>query len=98
VGHNRFSNSALCHQPVHPITLLEAKADIDFMFDANDILNKWVYPEKDPKIQMERQADAALQAGRMVIWHAQTEKGERALRLIAEELDYENLKVVHDQN
>ena len=60
--------------------LLEAKADIDFMFDANDKLVGWINPKKDPAIQMRRQAEAALVAGRLVVWHAQTEKGYRGLK------------------
>ena len=32
--------------------LLEAKANIDHLFDANDVLFSWVYPENDPEIQM----------------------------------------------
>ena len=53
-------------------TLLEAKANIGFMFDANDVLNVWVNDKNDPEIQMEAQAKAALAAGRNVAWHAQT--------------------------
>jgi hypothetical protein len=78
--------------------LLEAKADIDFMFDANDTLYEWVNPEKDPEIQMERQAKEAAAAGRVVILHAQTEKGYRGLSKIADDLDELNLFVIYDPN
>ena len=60
--------------------LLEAKANIDHLFDANDVLFSWVYPENDPEIQMRAQAEEALAAGRLVVWHAQTEKGYRGLK------------------
>ena len=76
----------------------EAKANIDFMFDENDKLRKWIKPEKNPALQMKRQADAALAAGRIVVWHAQTEKGFRGLSKIADELDEPNLFVVYDPN
>lgn len=66
--------------------LLEAKADIDFMFDKNDELYGWVDPKKDPAIQMFNQAKAALAAGRLVVWHAQTEKGYRGLTKIRDSL------------
>jgi hypothetical protein len=78
--------------------LLEAKADIDFMFDANDDLYKWVDASNNPRFQMERQADEALAAGRLVVWHAQTEKGFRGLSEIARELGKANLFVVYDPN
>ena len=32
--------------------LLEAKADIDFMFDDHDLLKSWVYDESNPEYQM----------------------------------------------
>lgn len=76
----------------------EAKADIDFMFDANDDLYSWIKPEKDPAIQMTRQAQAAAAAGRSVVWHAQTEKGYRGLEKIAGSLPFGNLSVVFDPN
>jgi hypothetical protein len=78
--------------------LLEAKADIDHLFDANDELYSWVYPENDPKIQMISQAEEALAAGRGVVWHAQTEKGYRGLKKIADGLPFGNLSVVFDPN
>ncbi len=78
--------------------LLEAKADIDFMFDENDELYWWVKPENNPAIQMKRQADAAAAAGRLVVWHAQTEKGFRGLETIADRLSFGNLSVVFDPN
>jgi hypothetical protein len=78
--------------------MLEAKADIDFMFDKNDNLYYWVDPKNDPAIQMRRQAEAARVAGRIVVWHAQTEKGYRGLKKIADELGEPNLFVVYDPN
>jgi hypothetical protein len=60
--------------------LLEAKANIDFMFDANDELYRWIDPKKNPVNQMEQQAKVAAAAGREVVWHAQTEKGYRGLK------------------
>ena len=78
--------------------LLEAKADIDFMFDANDELYWWINPKNNPAIQMTRQAEAALAAGRLVVWHAQTEKGYRGLKKIADRLPFGNLSVVFDPN
>lgn len=78
--------------------LLEAKAGIDFMFDRSDDLYSWINPQKDPAIQMARQAQEALAAGRIVVWHAQTEKGYRGLDKIASNLDEPNLFVVYDPN
>jgi Restriction endonuclease fold toxin 5 len=75
--------------------MLEAKADIDFMFDKDDTAYEWV-KEKNQRFQMERQADAAKAAGRLVVWHAQTEKGFRGLSKIAEELGKTNVRVVYD--
>ena len=78
--------------------LLEAKADIDFMFDDNDELYWWIKPKNNPAIQMRSQAVEALAAGRMVVWHAQTEKGYRGLKKIADGLKFGNLFVVFDPN
>lgn len=78
--------------------LLEAKANIDHLFDANDDLYSWVYAENNPIFQMIAQAEAALAAGRSVVWHAQTEKGYRGLKKIAEGLPFGNLSVVFDPN
>ncbi len=78
--------------------LLEAKADIDFMFNENDELYWWIKPENDPAIQMENQAVEALAAGRVVVWHAQTEKTYRGLKAIAGDLPFGNLFVVFDPN
>jgi hypothetical protein len=79
--------------------LLEAKADIDFMFDKkDDFLKSFVYPEKDPQLQMQRQVDAAKAMGRIVIWHAQSDKGYRGVKKIADHMDELNLFVVHDPN
>jgi hypothetical protein len=77
--------------------LLEAKADIDHLFNDNDDLNEWAKKSK-LQLQMERQADTALAAGRLVIWHAQTEKGYRGLSKIAGKLNKPNLFVVYDPN
>ncbi len=79
--------------------LLEAKADIDFMFDENDELYGWISTDSNPRIQMKRQSAAALDAGRVVVWHAQTEKGYRGLNKIADDPQIrENLSVVFDPN
>jgi hypothetical protein len=78
--------------------LLEAKADIDFMYDSSDILHTWIRPEKDPRIQMTAQAEAAAEVGRRVIWHAQTEKGYRGLKERARVLAKSNLYFVFDPN
>jgi hypothetical protein len=78
--------------------LLEAKAKIDNLFDSNDALYGWVDEENDPAIQMEKQAQTALSAGRDVAWHAQTLRGFRALSKIAKDLNWPNLSVVYDPN
>ncbi|HEY1945158.1 MAG TPA: hypothetical protein VGH40_23840 [Roseiarcus sp.] len=79
--------------------LLEAKADIDFMFDENDELYGWISADSNPRIQMKRQTDAALDSGRVVVWHAQTEKGYRGLKKIADDPQIRgNLSVVFDPN
>ena len=68
------------------------------MFDENDNLYSWIKPENNPAIQMRSQAEAALAAGRVVVWHAQTEKGYRGLKNIADGLPFGNLSVVYDPN
>jgi hypothetical protein len=75
-----------CDEPTG--NLLDAKAKNDHIFDVDtdDTLQSWVYPEKDPAIQMERQAEVALAAGRRIVWHAQTEKTYRGLKTIAARL------------
>lgn len=78
--------------------LLEAKGQIDFMFDENDKLYGWIDPKKNPAIQMKAQAEAALAAGRSVEWHAQTEKGYRGLKKIADSLPFGNVSVIYDPN
>ena len=78
--------------------MLEAKADIDFMFDEEDNLYDWVKAKRNPKFQMRRQAKAARAAGRIVVWHAQTEKGYAGLKKIADKLGKSNLFVVYDPN
>jgi hypothetical protein len=81
--------------------LLEAKADIDFMFDKNDDVYWWIKPENNPRIQMLDQAEAALAAGRLVVWHAQTEKGYRGLSKIRDSLKLPErlvVTVVYDPN
>jgi Restriction endonuclease fold toxin 5 len=78
--------------------LLEAKGNIDFMFDENDKLYGWIDPNKNPAIQMQNQAEAAVAAGRSVEWHAQTEKGYRGLKKIADSLPFGNVSVVYDPN
>ncbi|MDE3177639.1 MAG: hypothetical protein KGM15_16180 [Pseudomonadota bacterium] len=76
--------------------LLEAKANIDFMFDANNQVYGWV--NNNPESQMIAQALAAQSAGRSVVWHAQTEKGYLALSELARSLSFPNLSVVFDPN
>ncbi len=78
--------------------LLEAKADIDFMFNENDELYGWIDPQKNPEVQMQRQSDAAAAAGRLVVWHAQTQKGYRGLSQIVRRLSFGSLSVVFDPN
>ena len=78
--------------------LLEAKANIDFMFDPNNTLNSWVNDASNPKYQMGAQAEAALAAGRLVVWHAQTLKSFQGLTEIASDLPWPNLTVVYDPN
>lgn len=76
--------------------LLEAKANIDLMFDKKNVLFDWVKPENNPTFRMETQAKTARAAGRIVIWHAQTLKGFYGLSNIANNLDELNLFVVYD--
>ena len=78
--------------------LLEAKGKIDFMFDENDNLYRWIDPKNNPEIQMKAQAKAALAAGRLVEWHAQTEKAYRGLKKIADSLPFGNVSVIYDPN
>jgi hypothetical protein len=78
--------------------LFEAKANIDFLFDDADNLKWRVNPEKDPALQMKAQSDAAVAAGRLVVWHAQTEKGYRGLNKIEEREEFPNLSVDYDPN
>jgi hypothetical protein len=78
--------------------LLEGKADIDLLFDDEGRLKEWINKKKNPRFQMERQATAAEAVGRLVIWHAQTEKGYRGLKNIADKLEFTNLYVVYDPN
>jgi Restriction endonuclease fold toxin 5 len=84
--------------------LLEAKADIDFLFDDDDELLYWAKKKKNKLAdQMVRQADAAEAAGRIVFWHAQTLEGYRGLSTMAVELrktheSVEDLHVIHDPN
>jgi hypothetical protein len=74
------------------------------MFDKKDELFYWVKAENDQRGQMARQAEAALDVGRLVIWHAQTEKGFRGLSELANKLRKKNLavkatlSVVYDPN
>ena len=78
--------------------LLDAKAKMDFLFDANDNLRKWVYETNNPAYQMIRQSIAAAAAGRRVVWHAQTAKTYRGLDKIASGLNLGNLSVEFDPN
>ena len=85
-----------CDQPTG--LLLDAKANMDFLFDANDDLKVWVKPENNPANQMQRQSDVVTAAGREVVWHAQTEKTYRGLNKIANKGSFPNLSVVYDPN
>jgi len=61
----------------------------------------WIKPENNPRIQMLDQADAALAAGRLVVWHAQTEKSYRGLSKIRDSLRLPErlvVTVVYDPN
>ncbi len=78
--------------------LLDAKANMDFLFNAEDRLKGWVKPEKNPANQMQRQSDVVTAAGRAVVWHAQTEKTFRGLKKIVDEGSFPNLSVVFDPN
>jgi len=85
-----------CDPPTGDV--LDAKANMDFMFDADDKLYDWVYPENNPKFQMMTQAGVAAAAGRRVVWLAQTEKTYRGLKKIADDLKPGNLSVEFDPN
>jgi hypothetical protein len=76
----------------------DAKADMDFRFDDNDDLYYWAIPEKNPEKQMRLQSKAAFAVGRLVVWHAQTEKTYRGLKKIADRIRLGNLSVVYDPN
>ena len=65
------------------------------MFDANNDVIGWIHPDKDPAIQMEKQAKVALAAGRRVVWYAQTQRGFEGLSKIADQLKYDHLSVVY---
>jgi hypothetical protein len=84
--------------------LLEAKADINHLFDENDTVFHWAIKKKN-KLgnQMIRQADAAEADGRIAVWHAQTAKGYRGLVTMADKLGKQHesvlkLRFVHDPN
>ena len=90
-----------CDEPTGNLLDAKAKNDHLFDFDTDDTLQSWVYPEKDPAIQMERQAEVALAAGRRIVWHAQTEKTYRGLKTIAARLPllYKAIvSVIYDPN
>ena len=80
--------------------LLEAKADIDHLFDADGELKSFVNPKNDPILQMERQVDATLAANppRRVVWHAQTPQGFQGLSVSAGRLGSGKVFVVYDPN
>jgi hypothetical protein len=75
-----------CDEPTG--NLLDAKAKNDHIFDldADNALQSWVYPEKNPAIQMRRQLEVALAAGRKIVRHAQTVKTYQGLETIADRL------------
>ena len=71
------------------------------MFDKNDELYGWIKPENNPANQMQRQAETAFATGRLVVWHAQTEKGYRGLSKIRDSLQLPErlvMTVVYDPN
>lgn len=78
--------------------LLEAKANIDHLFDNMGKLFVWVNPKNDPALQMEAQYEAAKAAGRIVVWHAQTLKTYQGLLNIKNKNDWPNLLIVLDPN
>jgi len=78
--------------------MLDAKANMDFLFDSNDSLKVWVKGEKNPANQMQRQSRVVTAAGRAVVWHAQTEKTFRGLETIVNRGSFPNLSVVFDPN
>jgi hypothetical protein len=78
--------------------MLDAKANMDFLFDSNDSLKVWVKGEKNPANQMQRQSRVVTAAGRAVVWHAQTEKTYRGLKQIADDKNFLNLSVIYDPN
>jgi hypothetical protein len=78
--------------------LLDAKANMDFLFDSDDKLQSWVKEEKNPANQMQRQSKIVTAAGRAVVWRAQTEKTYRGLNKIAKKGAFPNLSVVFDPN
>ena len=91
------------YRPGRPLRL-EAKADINHLFDENDTVFHWAIKKKN-KLgnQMIRQADAAEADGRIAVWHAQTAKGYRGLVTMADKLGKQHesvlkLRFVHDPN
>ena len=71
------------------------------MFDQDDELYGWIKPKNNPAFQMLDQADAALAAGRLVVWHAQTAKGYRGLTKIRDNLrlpERSVVTVIYDPN
>lgn len=56
--------------------LLEAKADIDFMFDENDELHGWISADSNPRIQMKRQR---MRLVTPVAWSSGTRKPRKAI-------------------
>jgi hypothetical protein len=54
--------------------LQDAKANIDFLFDANGNLMWFVDPNKFTK-QLDDQQIAAVDSGRLVTWYMQTQPG-----------------------
>ncbi|RBP05158.1 restriction endonuclease fold toxin 5 of polymorphic toxin system [Roseiarcus fermentans] len=80
--------------------LLEAKADIDHLFDDDGELKVFVNSKKDPIIQMQSQIDVAFATipPRRVVWHAQTPKGFQGLSVSARRLERGKVFVVYDPN
>ena len=75
--------------------LKDAKANIDFLFDANGNLMWFVDPDKFEK-QLDDQQDAAVDSGRLVTWHMQTQKGYLGISNMLASGFWPNIRAVYD--